>query len=931
MWSEPNWISSKPLRRVFSRCKAAALLAVAIPSWIAACSQVNVTTQHYDNARTGQNSSETILTPANVNVNQFGKLFTTVVDGFVYAQPLYMADISINGGSHNVVYVATAHDSVFAIDASTGAILKQVSFIDPAAGITTVSSTDVKCPAIPPEVGITGTPVIDPNSQTLYVVARTKENGAFVQRLHALDLSTLSEKFGGPVQIQASVPGKGVGNVAGQVSFDPLLENSRTGLLLQNGLVYVGFASLCDYGKYHGWLMAYNAGTLALSGVLNTTPNGEQGGIWQSGAGLAGDGTNVFLATGNGTFDGLSDFGESILRVGPPLNGALPVADDFTAFNQSTLNKGDVDVGSGGLVLLPDLPAGSPHQQLLVQAGKEGRIYLLDRNDLGQYCSVCSTVDTQTVQELPGALVGLWGMPTYWNGSVYFAAASDTGLNDSLKAFSFNANGSGLLSTVPTSLSANIFRFPGSVSSVSSSGTSNGIIWTLDNSNYGPACCQALYAYDATNLANQLYNSNQNSLRDSPGGAVKFSIPTVANGMVYVGSKGSLSGYGLLPSNVPTLTLSSSENPSFPTQSVTVTATLTSPKGAPPDGASITFRSGPKAATILGTAPLKGGTAVFTTSPLKLGSVVISAVYPGNPNFAWGIGSMTQQVEQAPTQTSVGSSPNPSQTNQAVTFTATVSSAIGPPKDGDVVNFKQGATLLGSGTLSGGTASFKTSFATSGAPTITAVFPGDSSLRYSTDTLTQTINAPNPTTMTLVSNANPAILGQTVTLTATVTPTTGSAPAEPLTFTQGPTTLATVTLKAGQASYSTSSLPLGYTTIKASFAGDSVIGASTATISQRVLKIPTSVTLTSNVNPASAGQAVSFTATVISSQGTAPPDGENVTFKQGTTILGTAPLAKGQAVFSTGSLPTGTLSIVAAYGGDATLASSAKTIYQKVH
>ena len=909
--------------------RAVVLLAIAVPGLIAAHAQVGVVTQHNDNARTGQNLQETVLTQANVNVNQFGKLFSVALDGWVYTQPLYLAGVSVNGSKHNVVYVGTVHDSVYAIDADNGAMLKQTSFINPAAGITTLTSTDVKCPAIGPEIGITATPVIDTTSNTLYVLARTKENGVFVQRMHALDVATLSEKFGGPVTIQATVAGTGAGNVSGQVSFDPLLENSRGGLLLQNGYVYVGFASLCDYGKYHGWLMAYETDTLALAGVLNTTPNGFQGGIWQGGAGLAGDGTNLFLATGNGSYDGLKDFSQSVLKVGPPSEGSLPVLDDFTAFNQSTLTKGDVDVGSGGLVLLPDLPAGSPHQQLLVQAGKEGRIYLLDRNELGQYCLVCTDADDQIVQELPGALVGLWGMPTYWNGSVYFGAASDTGLNDALKAFSFNANNSGLLSTVPTSLSGNIFRFPGSIPSVSSNGTSNGIVWALDNSSHGRPCCQVLYAYDATDLANMIYNSNQNSLRDSPGGAVKYSVPTIANGKVYVGSENSLSVFGLLSTNATAVTLSSAQNPSYPTQTATITATVTSPKGAPPDGSVITFRDGANAATVLGTAVLSGGQAVFTTPTLKLGSVVISAVYPGNPNFAWGIGSITQQVKQAPTQISVSSNPNPSSTGQPVTFTATVTSVVGPPKDGEVVNFKQGSTLLGTGTLTAGVASFTAPFSTSGSPIITAVFPGDTNLRYSANTLTQTVKGPNPTTMTLVSSANPSILGQTVVLTAKVTPSTGSAPNEPVSFTSGSTVLATVTLSSGTATYTASALPVGYTTIKASFAGDSLVGASSATVSQRVLKIPTTTTLTSSLNPATAGQTVSFTATVTSGQG-APPNGENVTFKQGTTVLGTVPLSSGTAVFSTSALPPGTTAIVATYGGDATLASSAKTVYQKV-
>jgi hypothetical protein len=849
------------------------------------------------------------------------------LDGWVYTQPLYLAGVSVNGAKHNIVYVATAHDSVYAVDADNGAILSQVSFINPAAGITTLSSADVKCGAIGSEIGITGTPVIDPTTNTLYLLARTKENGVFVQRLHALDVATLGEKFGGPVLIQASVTGTGAASKDGQIAFDPLLENSRTGLLLQNGLVYVGFASLCDYGPYHGWLLAYDAGTLSLTGVLNTTAYGTQGGIWQSGAGLAGDGTNVFLSTGNGSFDGIRNFGQSILKIGPPGNGALPVLDYFAPFNHSILSDGDIDLGSGGVMLLPDLPVGSAHEQLLVHAGKEGRIYLLDRNELGQYCSLCTNEDTQIVQELPGALPGLWGMPTYWNGNVFFGAATDTDVNDTLKAFSFNSSNSGLLSNSPTSTSSNIFHFPGSVSSVSANGTANGIVWTLDNSVYSRPCCQVLYAYDATNLGTELYNSNQNSLRDSPGGAVKFSVPTIVNGKVYVGSQKSLSAFGLLPTNATSVALTSSSNPSYPTQPVAVTATITSPQGAPPDGAVVTFR---KNSTVLGTSTLAGGRASFNVTGLKVGLWTISAVYPGSPSFAWGIGSMAQQVKQAPTQTSVSSSANPSSVGQSVTFTATTTSVIGPPKDGEVVNFKQGSTLLGSGTLRGGTASFTTSFPTSGSVIITAQFPGDANLLYSVKSMTQTVGASNSTTLSLVSSANPAVLGQTVTFKATVIPSTGSVPdGEAITFLKGSTALATIPLSGGTASLSTSALPVGYSTIKASYVGDSNFAASTASVSERVLKTPTTTTISSNLNPAPVGQMITFTTTVTSSHGP-PPDGENVAFKQGSTVLGSALLSGGQAIFSTSSLPAGTATITVVYGGDASLAASQKSLQQKV-
>jgi legume-like lectin family protein/chitobiase/beta-hexosaminidase-like protein len=517
---------------------------------IALHAQVNVTTYHNDNARTGQNTQETLLTPANVNTSQFGKLFTVSVDGYVYAQPLYVANLTIAGGMHNVLYVATEHDSVYAIDADSGAVYWQQSFVQPAAGITTVPNGDVACSDLVPEIGITSTPVIDLGSKTIYVLAKTKENGTYVQRLHALDLVTHAEKFGGPVAIQATVSGTGDGSSGGQVTFDPLRQHNRPGLLLESGHIVIAWASHCDNGPYHGWVMSYSASTLAQEAVINLSPNGGQAGVWMSGDGLAADASgNLFFATGNGTYDG-EDFGDSILKLGPPAGGSFSVLDWFTPYNQSSLNGGDTDLGSGGLLLFPDLPAGSAHQHLLVQMGKEGKMYLIDRDNMGKFCSTCTSSDTQIVQEIPGATAGIWGTPAYWNGSVYWAGAGDSGGSEPLKAFSFNANNSGLISTSPVSQTSKAFSFSVPSPSISASGNTNGILWGLDNSASTSTCsggsnCQVLYAYDATNLENMLYNSSQAANnRDVPGGAVKFTTPTIANGKVYVGSQFAVSAYG---------------------------------------------------------------------------------------------------------------------------------------------------------------------------------------------------------------------------------------------------------------------------------------------------------------------------------------------------------------------------------------------------
>ena len=523
--------------------------------------QVNVTTYHNDAARTGQNTQETILTPSNVNNTQFGKLFSVTVVGAVYAQPLYLSAVSIAGGTHNVLYVVTEHDNVYAIDADTGTVYLQVSLI-PTGGTTVNSSTDLGCSDLVPEVGITGTPVIDPVGGTLYVVAKSKVGGSIVQYLHALDVTTLAEKLSGPVSIQATVPGTGFDSSGGAVIFNSKLENQRAALLLENGHVVIGWSSHCDISPWHGWVMSYNASTLAQEAAFNTVPAGGTipgtntpeagGGVWMSGGGPAADATgNIYFATGNGVWsDTLGDYGDSIVKLGPPVNSQFLVVDYFTPYNQNSLDSGDTDLGSGGLVMLPPLPSG---QQLLAQQSKQGTIYLLDINNLGKYCinltPPCTNNDPQIVQEIMGASSGIWGSPAYWNGNLYW-----TGANDYIRAYSFNANNSGLISSSPTSMSAQVFAFSAPTPAISSNGNTNGILWALDGSADDSTCdsgissCLGLYAYDATNLANLLYISSQAANnRDSPGTAVKFEKPIIANGKVYVGTQSSVTAYGLLP------------------------------------------------------------------------------------------------------------------------------------------------------------------------------------------------------------------------------------------------------------------------------------------------------------------------------------------------------------------------------------------------
>jgi len=511
-------------------------------------SSSNVTTYHFDNYRSGANLNETILTPQNVNTAVFGKLFSDSVDGEIYTEPLYLANVTIPGnGVHNVVYVATEHDSVYAFDAdAAGAPLWQVSFIDPANGITTLSTTDVDCTAIQPEIGITGTPVIDPASGTLYVVARTKESGTFVQRLHALDVTTGAERFGGPVVIQATVSGTGTGSMGGQLSFNPQLENQRSALFMQNGLIYIAWASLCDITPYHGWLMAYDPTTLLQTAVLALTPNGNEGGIWASGSGPAGDGNDIFFATGNGTFrTSTNDYGTSIVRLHPPAAGSFAIADYFAPYNYSFLNTGDVDLGSGGVVMV-DQPSGSPHTHLLFICGKEGRLYVVDRDNLGQYNSTADLV----LQEFPNTNPGSWSSGAWWNNTFYLAGSAEPPDfdPDAVKAFSFDPVSGQLNGATPASQTAVLFGYPPPTPSISANGSTNGILWALQESNFQNNTGQAtLYAYDATNLGILLYSSSQNSTRDAAGLSVKFAVPTITNGKVYIPGRNAITAFGLLP------------------------------------------------------------------------------------------------------------------------------------------------------------------------------------------------------------------------------------------------------------------------------------------------------------------------------------------------------------------------------------------------
>jgi hypothetical protein len=521
-----------------------------------------VFTQHNDLARTGQNVNETLLTPANVNSTSFGKIFSQPVDGNVYAQPLYVPNVTIPGlGTHNVVYVATEADSVYAFDAdgnigSNASPLWRASLLDTAHGAppgALVGDDRTSCDAIVPHVGVTSTPVIDPSSGTLYAVAKSEEsnNAVTVYRLHALDITTGAEKTPGPVVITGTVSGTGDGSSGGSLAFAAGQHLNRAGLLLVNGMVYVVFASNCDFKPFHGWLFAYETSNFSQPTIFVSTPNGSDGGIWMSGAGIAADSNaNLYVATGNGTFDTTNipatEFGNTLLKLN--LRGStISVLDYFTPSNQAVLNPQDLDVGSGGILLLPDQPGAHPHE--MVQAGKWQSIYLLDRDQMTSnnlhYCVVnCNGADPQIVQELQFAISGTFGIPAYWNNSVYLGSNGSP-----LHAYALS---NGMLSAVPTAVTHNVYPFPSPTPSVSANGSSSGIVWAIDASQFGneghPLGPSVLHAYDATNVANELFNSSQalNS-RDVAGNSVKFSVPTVAKGKVYIGTQTEMDVYGVLP------------------------------------------------------------------------------------------------------------------------------------------------------------------------------------------------------------------------------------------------------------------------------------------------------------------------------------------------------------------------------------------------
>jgi PQQ enzyme repeat len=496
----------------------------------------DVLTYHNDNFRDGLNAKETILTLGNVNLASFGKLFTIPVDGRVDAQPLYLSAVTISGVTSNLLIVATEHGSVYAFNADTGARIWQITTLK--SGETT--SDNRGCGQIGPEIGITSTPVISrpaTSHPVIYVVAMSKDSsGNYDQRLHALDATNGAELFKGPVAIQAQYPGHGDNSQNGNVVFDPGQYKERASLLLVGNTVYLAWASHCDFRPYTGWIMGYNSQTLAQSVRLNLTPNGSEGAIWGSGAGMAADlWSNIFVLDANGTFDPTlnsshfpvnGNYGNAFLK----LSSSLTVIDYFEEYNQAQENGSDTDLGSGGALLTNQKDSTGILWNLAVGAGKDGNLYVVNRNNMGKF----NSTSNQIYQELAGALPGgIWSTPAAFDANIYYAPVGSP-----LLAFQFkNAK---LLSD-PVARSSNSFPYPGAAPSISANGTQNAIVWAVQNAN--PA---VLHAYNAVTLVHLYGSSQAANNRDHFGNGNKFVTPTIANGKVYVGTTNGVGVFGLL-------------------------------------------------------------------------------------------------------------------------------------------------------------------------------------------------------------------------------------------------------------------------------------------------------------------------------------------------------------------------------------------------
>jgi hypothetical protein len=891
--------------------------------------QQEVLTYHNDNQRTGQALSETTLTPANVNQSQFGQVFSHNVDGWIVGQPLYVQNVTIpNLGAHNVVYVATLHDSVYAFDADSatvngGAALWQVSFINPAGGITTVDATVAGCNNVTKftEQGIIGTPAIDPTSNTMYLVAKTQENGSYFQRLHALDITTGQERAGSPVVITATVPGSGDGSTVD--TFDPLGQMSRTGVLVANNTVYLTFsANGCKQVHNHGWVFAYDATSLAQTGVFNTTPNTNNGGIWQGGSGPAADSDgNIYLETADANFDqdsGGGDYGDSILKFNPNLT----LSSFFTPNTQASLNNNDYDLASTGPLVLPDQLSFS-HPHLVVGSGKDETIYLLDRSGLGNY----NPLGDQIVQEVAPFFSPIrqrFGAPTYWNNKLYF-----TELNAQFIAYSFN---NGVISSAPVDQGTTAWARTNPMS-ISAQGNSNGILWLITSL----ATSAQLRAYDPTFLGTEFYDSDQAGSRDTLGPIAHFMTPAIANGRVYVGTQTRLAAYGLL-STTPAIGLSPTSltfsGQNVNTTSAPQTITLTNTGSGSLSVNSVTSSGDFGQTNTCTTNVAVGATCLIsviftpTVTGTQTGTITITDNAGNSPQTVSLSGTGTVGTNN--TTTTVSSSQNPSSFGQSVTFTATVTASGGIPTGS--VTFFDGASNLGTINLDGaGRAGLSLSSLTAGSHSLSASYGGNSSFSSSTSApFTQTVNAAT-TTALLASSVSPAVVNQPVTVTATITTQFGGITTGSITFKDGVNILGSASPVGNVATITTTTLSKGNHSLSASYSGDpNFSGCNSNNLPEAVNQASTTTAVTSTVNPSVANQSTTFKATVTGQFGGTPTG--TITFKSGTLSLGRVNLSGGSASLIQTFTTSGARSITALYSSDVNFtASTSPTLSQVVN
>src|SRR5579871_165550 len=870
--------------------------------------QTPVTTWHYDNSRSGANTTETALTPANVNYQAFGKLFSQPVDGIIVGHPLYLPNVAIPGqGVHNVVYVATLHDSVYAFDADNGSLgpLWTTSLLNYGAQGAIPMPTSLKNnfnPTAWNEMGIVSTPVIDPVAGLMYLVVETYENGNVAHRLHALDVTTGLEMLGGPVTITANSQQNDT-----TTTFQDFYQMNRPALLLSNGHIYIGWGSNGNNTlPCQGWVMAYNATTLQQEGVFTTEPGDMLASIWQEGAGLSADSDgNVYAENGEGNYIAGTNLSTSVMKLGLDENG-LSLLDWFTPWEHQYLSGEDLDL-TGAVLLLPDQPGPAPHEAIGI--GKEGTIYLLNRDNLGQLCVNCTNSDPQIVQELFQAVPNS-GTPVYWNNTVYFF-----GLGVPVVAYPLN---NGLLGTPIVAPSA---RGGGANAILTANGNSGGILWYVDGNHN-------LWALDAGTLKMLYVNGQAPNQRDVLPALAHFASPIAADGKVFVGTVNSVVVFGLLP----TMSIASGNN-----QSAGTGATLPTPLQVrvldpstqnPISGVTVSFSDGGKGGVVNPSSAVSDGNGFASTSytlPAKTGVVTVTASATGYAALSF----TETALAAAATTTILQSSANPVNVGQSVTFTATVTSGAGSIPNGEAVTFKSGTAVLGTGTLAGGVATFTISTLPAGADPVSVVYPGDAT--FATSSAAMAENVKNTSTTTVASSANPSAPGQSVTFTATVASSGGSIPnGETVTFKNNGTVMGNGVTSGGVATFTTSTLPIGTSSILAFYPGDATTRNSYSSLSQKVSNgISTSTTLSSSANPVNTGQVVTFTATVTASSGNVP-NGETVTFKNGGTALGTGTLAGGVATFTTSTLPVGSNSVSASYPGDSSFAASSGSLSESV-